>query len=189
MRRFVLIVAAAGCGGSGGDDLNLKTSFVVTSVQGTNPSPLDPLGNQTIDLSIGWATVNSNNGAGSDPAGCKTMTLYGGAARTASGGTATLVQTEILDRLPDWDIRFQLCDAGAGKSSVAIDAAINELNLAFGCFGIPASAQRRGSDGYPRVSSFTATECSATILDVVNAKELSNTSFSLKITTGPDELP
>jgi hypothetical protein len=189
MRRLVLIAAMAGCGGSDGDAMTMHTSFVVTSVQGSNPSPLDPLANQTIDITVKWAGVQSLNGAGSDPAGCKTMTLYGPAERNASGSSAALVQTEILDRLNDWDVRFQLCDAGAGKSSFAVDSSINELNTAFGCFGIPASAQRKGGDGYPQVTTFTATDCSSTILDVVNVKELSNPSFSMSITTGPDALP
>ncbi|HTL32498.1 MAG TPA: hypothetical protein VL326_05215 [Kofleriaceae bacterium] len=187
MRRLVLIAAMAGCGSD--DAMTVHTSFVVTSVQGSNPSPLDPLANQTIDFTVTWAGVESLSGAGSDPAGCKTTTLYGPTTRVASGSMATLVQTEILDRLNDWDVRFQLCDAGAGKSSLAVDASINELNTAFGCFGIPASAERRAGDGYPQVTTFTATDCSSTILDVVNVKELSNPSFSLSITTGPDALP
>ena len=184
---FLCGTAAIGCDGSD-DELALHTSFTVTST-GANPSPLDPLASQTIDVDIVWNVVNNGNGAGTDPMGCKSMTLFGPATRTAHGGTATLVQTEILDRLGDWDLRLQLCDAGAGQSSLALDSAINELNLALGCFGIPASAMRKGGDGYPRISSFTATECSATILDVVNNKELSSQGYSITVTTGPDELP
>jgi hypothetical protein len=183
MRRFMWIVAAAcgACGGGSGADLTMKTSFVVTSVQGSNPSPLDPLANQTIDFDVEWTAPSSNTGAGTDPAGCKSTTLYGAATRTAHGATATLVQAEILDRLEGWDLRLQLCDAGAGSSSVTVDSAINELNLALGCVGVPASAMRKDSAGYPVVTSFTATNCAATILDVVAVKELTSTSFSMTV--------
>lgn len=189
MRFFPTVVASlvlASCGGSG-DDLRVHTSFLVTGSGGTEPSPLDPLVNQTLDVDIVWAQTDSHLGDDSDSAGCKTTVLLGSSTKTAHGSTAMLVQTEILDRLPDWDLRLQLCDAGAGQSSVTIDAAINELNLAFGCFGVPASAQKKRGD-YPVVTSFTATQCSATILDVVNARPFGNQSFSLTITTGPDEL-
>ena len=161
----------------------------MTSAHGTNPSPLDSLADQTIDIDIVWPTVNSNTGDGSDTAGCKTTAVYATATRTAHGSSASVVQTEILDRLDDWDVRLQLCDSGAGQSSIAVDAAINELNLVFGCFGIPASAMRKNSTGFPILTSFTATQCSATILDVVNVTTLSNPSFSIEFTTGPDELP
>lgn len=182
------MTVGAGCGGPAGDDLTAHTSFVVTSAQGSTPSPLDPLADQTIEIDVVWPTIQSNNGDGSDPAGCKTTALFAASTRTAHGSSAGVVQTEILDRLPDWDVRLQLCDA-SGQSSIALEAVINELNLSFGCFGVPASAMKRNGGGFPIMTSFTATQCSATILDVVNVKVLSNPDFSIVFTTGPDELP
>src|SRR5712671_6013490 len=67
MRRLLGLAVVVACGGSG-DDLKAHTSFV-TSAQGSNPSPLDPLANQTIDFDVVWPSINSNNGDGSDPAG------------------------------------------------------------------------------------------------------------------------
>lgn len=182
----VALLVLASCGGSG-DDLHVHTSFLVSAFGGTEASPLDPLVGQTLDVDIVWPKADSHLGDDSDSAGCKTTALLGTSTKTAHGATAMLVQTEILDRLPDWDLRLQLCDPGAGQSSVTVEAVINELNLAFGCFGVPASAQQR-SGGYPLVTSFTAMQCTATILDVVDARPFGNQDFALTITTGPDAL-
>lgn len=187
MRWALGLVILVACGGSG-DDLAVHTSFVVTQTAGTNPSPLDPLANQTVDIDVVWATTTANQGDGADPSGCKSLFLIGPTQRTAHGSASALVQTEILDRLEVWDVHFQLCDAGTGAPSITLEADINELNTSFGCFGVPVSAQKM-SGGYPTVSSFTATQCSATILDVVAARVFSAQGFDVTFRTGPDELP
>jgi hypothetical protein len=196
VRRIAACIAfsaAAACGGdegASGPALTASASFTVTSIAGSGTSPLDPLMGQTIDFEIVWQTAASNHGVGDDPAGCKTTAVgFGTAERTARGATADLVQREILDKLDNWSIGLQLCDASAGRSSVTLDSTIDELNLGFGCFGLPDTAKKNGSDGYPAVTSFTATECSATILDVVNNRALMNASFAMTIDTGPAQLP
>lgn len=188
--RFACLAVLAACGG-GGDELRATTRFQVTNVAGAGMSPLDPLANQTIDLEIVWQKVDTlQNPDMRDPAGCKSIGVgYQPATRTASGATADLVQREILDKLADWDIVLQLCTSSAGQSTIALESVIDALNLSFGCFGVPASAQVMGSDGYPELTSFTATSCMATILDVVNNRVFSNPSFSITFETGPSRIP
>jgi hypothetical protein len=187
MRAVGLLVLLSACG-STGPDLTLTTQFTIAGITGAGMSPLDPLLGQTIDVEVVIDHANANHGDGNDPAGCKTTVAYAGnAKRTARGSTSALVQREILDRLPDWDFRLQLCDSAS--SSFTAVAVINELNLAFGCNGIPASARARGADGSPELTSFTATQCRATILDVVNNRDLSNADFAMTIVTGPEQIP
>lgn len=184
--RWGLVVVIAAC--SGGPKLTVTTSFVVTDYTGTNPSPLGPLKDQTIDIEIVFPAVDSNHGVGNDPPGCKTQALLGSSNRTARGPTAATVQTQILDLLHDWDLRMQLCDTAA-QSSVILEAAINELNLTFGCFGIPGAARVKDGMGYPEFTSFEAMQCSSTILDVVDNVVIGNHAFAMTIATGPDQLP
>jgi hypothetical protein len=187
--RVAWLVTLAACGGEANEDaLRLTTSFVVTETAGAGMSPLDPLQGQAIDIEIVWPMVESLHGT-DDPQGCKTTVVGFLPERTAKGPSAALVQREILDMLPNWDMRLQLCDAGAGSSTIAVFATIDALNLAFGCFGVPASAQLRGGDGYPILTSFTADQCNSTILDVVNNRVLMNRSFAMTIATGPSRIP
>jgi hypothetical protein len=183
---FTLLVA---CGGSeGGDDLRVTTSFAVTTVTGSGMSSLDALAGQTLDLEVIWDSVETVRGGTEDSAGCHSLYLgFFPRLRTAHGATADLVQREIMDKLDNWQVKLQLCDGGG--STVGVIATIDPLNLGLGCLDVPSTAQRRDSDGYPRLTSFTATRCSATILDVVNNRVLSNPSFSIKFETGPSQLP
>ena len=187
--RVACLALLAACGGSG-DDLRASTQFQVTNVAGSGISPLDPLANQMIDIEIVWPKVDTNHGDMTDPMGCHTTGVgFLPSTRTANGATADLVQHEILDRLADWDVVMQLCTSGAGQSTVRLESVIDELNLSFGCFGLPPAAEVMGSDGYPRLTSFTATNCMATILDVVNNRVFSNPSFSITFETGPSRIP
>jgi hypothetical protein len=189
MRKLLPMLLVTGCGTNSGPPLTVTTSFTVTDFSGHGPSPLDPLQGQVVDLEIVWPYVGSNHGDGADPAGCLTQAVgFDPSTRTAHGATAALVQSEILDRLPDWDVKLQLCDTTAA-STVVVEAVIDELNLTFGCLGVPASAMAKGADGYPLVTSFTATRCSSTILDVVNNRVVGSSDFSMTIATGPAHLP
>ncbi len=185
MRLAYVAVLVAACGGGSGSSLDVKTSFQVTNYHPGRPSPLDPLNGQTIDIDVSWAKVDSNHGDGSDPTGCKS-TYVGliASTRTANGATANLVQTQILDPLPDWDVHLQLCTS-ASESTVILESVIDRLNLTFGCFGIPASAMQLDGAGFPELTSFTATQCSSTILDVDNNCILGNDNFSMTIAVGP----
>jgi hypothetical protein len=185
---FALLAACGGDdGASTGPPLTVTTSFVVTDMTGNGPSPLDPLFGKTIDMQVVFPDVTTSRGYEGDTPECKsTLFEWSQAERTAAGETAQLVQTELLDRLAYWDVRLQLCTTG--KSSIILHSEIAPLNLAYGCFGIPASAMIR-KDGYPQLTSFVATECSATILDVVNNRVLSNPSFAITFATARSQLP
>lgn len=190
--RLAPLALLAACGGTstGTPTMDVTTSFQVTSFSGNGPSPLDPLQNQTVDITIHWDQTDSNHGDGGDTQGCKTLAIgygFGVTTRTAHGATAQLVQSQILDRLDNWDIALQLCDTGG--SSVTLESTINELNLSFGCFGVPASAMKQDAEGFPELTSFTATQCSATILDVTNNRDLGSDNFSMQIATSRPQLP
>lgn len=191
--RLPWLALLAACGGSPGQpSMDAQVSFVVTQLTGNGPSPLDPLQGQTIDFSVHWLQTDFNNGTpDNNPQGCTTTTIGFDpdvTTRTAHGATAQLVQTEILDRLDNWDIAFQLCDT-AGASSVTLESTIDALNLSIGCFGVPASAMKKNAEGNPELSSFTATRCSATVLDVVNNRVLGSDGFTMQIATHPSQLP
>lgn len=191
MRSAWIVVLLAACGSnddgaSDGPPLTATTSFVVTDVTGSGTSPLDALAGMTIDMTVVFPDVIVTQGYDGDSADCKSEIVeWPEATRTAAGASAQLVQTEILDRLPYWDVRIQLCKTG--KSSILLHSEIAPLNLAYGCFGIPSSAMVE-KDGFPQLTSFVATECSATILDVVNNRVLSNLDFSVTFETGPSRL-
>ncbi|MEP6864413.1 MAG: hypothetical protein ABJE66_27575 [Deltaproteobacteria bacterium] len=187
--RLWLVVALGACGGGGssGPDLEISTSFPITTFLGSSPSPLDPLMGATISLDITWPMPDSNDGDGSDPSSCTSRYFYGPSDDVATGASADVVTAQLLDRLPDWDFELQLCSSGG--SSIQIVAVIDALNLAIGCFGLPPSAQAIDADGHPDVTSFTATMCHATILDVVNNRTLGSDDFTVKIQTGPARLP
>jgi hypothetical protein len=188
--RLVWVAVLAACG-SDGPPLSVTTAFPVTTYHPDRPSPLDPLAGQMIAIEIDWPKIDYNHGdPATEPTGCKS--IYAGilaSKRTASGATAELVQSQILDRLPDWDVHFQICDASAGHSTVIAEAVIDELNLTFGCFGVPAAALQTDDQGYPELTSFTATQCSATILDVVNNCVIGNDNFELTIATSAEHVP
>jgi hypothetical protein len=184
---FVLLAACGGDDAGSEPPLRVSTNFEVTNMSGTGPSPLDPLVGQLIAIAVAFPDVTVSRGYEGDTAECKSTIVESPTAeRLAVGPTADLVQTEILDRLPYWDVRIQLCTTG--KSSITLHSEIAPLNLAFGCFGIPGSAMIR-RDGYPQLTSFIATECSATILDVVNNRVLQNPDFAITFETGPSQLP
>ena len=183
---LVVLCAACGGGGDSGPELQISTSFPITTFLGSNPSPLDPLMGTTIAFGITWPMPTSNDGDGSDPQSCTSRGFYGPSDKTATGATADIVTAQLLDRLPDWDFTLQLCSSGG--SSVQIVGVIDALNLAIGCFGLPPSANAIDADGHPDVTSFTASMCHVTILDVVNNRTLGSDDFTVEIHTGPARL-
>lgn len=186
MKRLVVLLAA--CGGSSGPPVTATTTFTVSEFTGNNPSPLDPLKDQPISIEVVFPTIDYARGDETDTADCiSTVISSFPADRTASGPTAEIVQTQILDMLAYWDIKLQLCNAN-GRSSIVLHSEIDSLNLAFGCYGTPPQAYVRHG-GYPELTTFTATQCSATILDVVNNRVLGNPDFSIDFATGRDEVP
>ena len=185
---IVLVTACAACGsGASGPDLTVSTSFPVTTFVGGNPSPLDPLMGQTIAFQVAWPTAAINSGEGTDPQGCHSTAVIGASERLATGATTATVTSEILDPLPDWEAVLQLCTTG--RSSVTVTAVIDRLNLGITCFGLPPSALAMGSNGAPVFTSFTATMCQATILDVSNNRTIGNSDFAITFATRDGRLP
>jgi hypothetical protein len=183
---LLLLVACGGDDAASGPQLDVTARFTVASVSGAGTSPLDALAGQTIDFHIVFDVVDFNAGNGNDPPGCKTR-LYG-FSPTAVTSQSALVQTEVIDRLDEgWSVDYQLCDSG--DHTLAVDSAIDALNLNFGCGAVPAAAVRKDSTGSPVLSTFTATACNATILDVVNNRVAQASDFSVMIKTGPASLP
>lgn len=190
MKRFAVLMCCAACGGgSGGPPVTATTSFAVTTFSGNGPSPLDPLKDQTISIQVVFPMIDTARGDESDTTDCiSTVVSSFPAEPTASGATADLVQTQILDMLAYWDIKLQLCKTSGG-SSITLHSEIDSLNLAFGCLGLPASAFVRTSSGYPELTTMTASHCSATILDVVNNRVLGNQDFTVDFVTNKAEIP
>lgn len=189
VQRMAVVLFLVGCGGddgSSGPALDVTTSFTVASLTGAGTSPIDGLAGQTIDFHIVYDFVDFNPGNGNDPPGCKSRLF--GFSPTAVTSQSALVQTEVIDRLNEgWSVDFQLCDSG--QSTLAVDSAINALNLNFGCGGIPAAAVRKDSTGSPVLTTFTATNCNATILDVSNNRVAQASNFDVVIKTGHAALP
>jgi hypothetical protein len=185
--RLAWIALLAACGGDGGPPLTVRTSLPITGAAGTGMSTLEPLYMHTLELELVFKDFETVRGDSSDSEDCKSTVIASGTVdRTAFGETAAVAQIELLDRLEYWDVRLQLCVMG--RSAIVLHSEIAPLNLAFGCFGVPASAMIR-RDGYPQLTSFVATECSATILDVAVNRVLSNPNFSITFETGPSQLP
>jgi hypothetical protein len=188
-RAWIVLVTACGSGASG-PDLTISTSFPVTTFVGANPSPLDPLMGQTIAFEVAWPTAGLDSGGDGNPQGCHSTGVFGATERAASGATTATtatVTTEILDPLPDWEAVLQLCTTG--RSSVTVTTVIDRLNLGMTCFGLPPSALAMGSNSTPVFTSFTATMCQATILDVINNRTIGNSDFEITFATRDGRLP
>ncbi len=186
--KWAWIILCSACGTSAsGPDLVVSTSFPVTTFVGANPSPLDPLMGQTIAFEVAWPTAMLDNGGDPGPQGCHSTGVFGASERSASGATSATVSSEILDPLPDWEAVLQLCTTG--RSSVTLTAVIDRLNLGMTCFGLPTSALAKDSNGAPVFTSFTATMCQATILDVINNRTIGNSDFAITFATRDSRLP
>jgi hypothetical protein len=181
-------VATSACGGDGGGSITASMSFVVTTKTGSGGATIDPLYMNTFAIDVTFPSIDYVHGDESDSADCKsTVFVSDPATRVAHGDMAGLITTEILDKLSYWDIRLQLCTQGT--STVLLHSEIAALNLAFGCSGLPESAKKRDSAGWPVLTSFTATGCNATIYDVAVNSVLSNPNHELVFKTDPAEVP
>lgn len=162
---------------------------MVTDKTGSAPTaPIDPLYQQTVAFDVEFPMIQSARGDEADTVDCiSTVVESTPAIDTAHGDTAAVVQAEVLDMLGGWDVRFQLCTTGT--PSIRLHSEIDAFNFAIGCGGIPESARHKNSAGYPELTTFTASDCNATIYDVARNRILSANGFTMQITTGPDELP
>jgi hypothetical protein len=181
LRGSALLLGLVACNGEGASTVHISTTFTITSLDGTGPSVLDPLNGQAITLAITLDEPTIYH----DAVGSCRSTIFGreDPERTAS---PALVQTEILDKIPIWDVKLELCTAGG---RIAIDASINELNTAIGCLDLPASAQVRSRDNDPQLTTFVGSHCTATILDVVNNRVLGAQDFTVSFDTGGSRIP
>jgi hypothetical protein len=186
---WVFVIAAlAACTKT--HEVTITTSFLADQHGGTGEqtSPLAALENQTITVEVDLDGADVYHIDTSDPPGCHSTYIEdSNSIRIATGSAASTVKAQVLDPLPDWYVRVQLCDTTG--SNIAAVATIDALNLQFGCAGVPMGSQLVGGDGYPELVSVEATNCSATILDVVNNLVIGNGNFTMTIVTGPAHVP
>jgi hypothetical protein len=186
------LIAALGLAACG-RTVSITTSFTVTTLSGHGPSPFDVLANQGVSLSVvldGPAISHDHEMVGNDV--CRvTRAQSENAQRTASGDTADLVQTQILDPLPEWAAQLETCVApdNSYTSSLGIVAVIDPLNVRLDCSTVPQSVTAHDAAGYPELVTFEATDCTAQILDVVNNRSLEATGFVVDLDTGGDQVP
>jgi len=179
--RVGFLVLLAACGSSGpGHDLVVSTSFVVTTLSGAGPSPLDPLDGQVISISVVYDAPT----IGHDMANACSSTTYGLAEppRSAAGASASLVTTAVLDMLPQWDARLELCTT-TNSSSVGL-MSDNEAGLAIivGCRDLPASAMHVDAAGTPAWSSFeVSSSCDVTLYDQGHDRLFGGTGTSMAL--------
>jgi hypothetical protein len=184
---WLALIAAIGCGDDG-PPLTVAARFVVENRQGIGPSVLDPLYQQTVELYVGFPTFEVAYAGDPVADDCQTTTLSSDTTeRSAKGATAGLVQTELLDKLTSWELRFLLCKTTT--SSIVLRAGTPSLDFSIGCFGVPPAAIVRDADGFPLVTSFTATLCNGTIQDALTNRVLGNLNFSMTMFTGPETVP
>lgn len=191
--RYAALICLAGCGGGSADDtgdkppVEVTTTFTVdATLGGKGPSPLDVLAGQPVSIDV----VLTDLGFGtSEKDGCKTQTGFvQDSERTATGPTADVVQSMILDLLPAWDVDVSVCDDGTAIFQLNGD--VDVLNTRFICATVPASAAGMvDARGFPFLTTFTASSCTTDILDVVNNRDLTASGFSMTLTTGSGQLP
>ena len=177
---MLLALLVVGCGGDdGGGSLVFTTSFPLTNVSGMGTSPLQPLLGQTISFEVELAAPTITHDTIDN---CRTTVHWSAMPpRTASGATASTVQTEILDRLPDWDAKLELCADAASSSVVLHSDNQGGLAVIVGCLSVPAAAQQRDGAGDPVWSSFEASMCDATVYDQLNGPLFTSSGFTMTV--------
>jgi hypothetical protein len=166
-----------GCGGDAGGNMVASTKITLAEQSGMGPSPLDPLLGEAIELevelaeaAIGYDTVET----------CK-WTVHSSAApiATATGVHAAIVQTEILDRLPDWNLRLALCDNPDQSTVTLLSDNGAGLAVTAGCLGLPPSAMVHDGDGHPRWTDFSANRCDGSVYDQLHGRLFTGRDFTM----------
>ena len=180
MRVALVALIAVGCGGDDSTFVTVTTTFPVDQMFGNGSSYLQKYVGMDLGFEVSFPSAATET---YETTGCKNTRLtLNDAPRVATGPLATDAQRELLDPLDQaWEIVFEVC-AEPTQTTITLDSVIDPYNLSFGCGVVPASAQRLGEDGFPVLSSFTATRCNATILDVINAYTIGNADFAMTIT-------
>src|SRR5262245_50079330 len=107
VRVCLLLLLLVACGGDEGN-LVASTSFTISEMSGAGPSPLVPLYQQVIGFDVELVAPSTGYDT-ADP--CKvTVEDSEMPVLTATGATAEMVQTNILNLLPVWTAKLALCD-------------------------------------------------------------------------------
>ncbi|MFN0253038.1 MAG: hypothetical protein ACKV2T_39560 [Kofleriaceae bacterium] len=180
IKAAALALVAAGCGSDGPSSLVVSTTFTVNMMFGNNSSYLEKYVGQELSFEIEFPSLRIEKYNSTEDC-ANTDVHFRDAPRIAMGATAAEAQVELLDPLDqDWNVSYELCDDPT-RSVLSIDSVIDPYNLSIGCGVVPMDDQILGDDGYPLVTSTTATRCNATILDVINAFTIGNADFSLTV--------
>lgn len=179
MKRLLYLVAVVGCGSDPATDLTVSASFTIASASGAGTSPLDGLVGQAVTFEVVLTAASTGH---EDAAGCKRTTTGSSAPeKTASGATAATVQTGILDHLPDWDAKLELCDTAALSSVSLLSDNQAGLAVTLGCRDLPASALAHDGDGNAAWTAFSATTCDGSVYDQLNGRLFTASAITLRI--------
>ncbi|MEO8554139.1 MAG: hypothetical protein ABI678_29390 [Kofleriaceae bacterium] len=183
MKHFLAISAACGyaCGNTANGDLvSVTSTMTVTAVSGSGTSPLEPLVGQQLAFTITFAAPS----IGHEPAnGCPTTDDHETvSSKVATGATAALVQSDVLDILSDWEAVLNVCTPASGSSITLRSDNEAGLGLVFACFDLPPSALGIDGAGEPRWSSFQTTgRCDATLYDQLHGRTYGGSGLEMKI--------
>jgi hypothetical protein len=177
MRAWLVFACVlVGCGHD--YDLRVTSTMTVTPVSGTGTSPLEPLVGQVISFAITFAPADR---AYEPQNGCPT-TIYGATVQTsATGSTAALVQSGMLDHLPYWEALISVCMPLSGSSVTLRSDNQAGLGVGFGCHDLLPSLLELDGDGHPSWSTFVEnTGCDATIYDQLNGRLYAATDITMQ---------
>lgn len=170
-----LLLLVAACGSNG--NLVVTTTMTVTTVSGAGPSPLDPLDGQPFSIEITFAGATSDH---DDQNGCiDTVLSTDTPVKVATGPSADLVQSGVLDILPEWDARLELCNPTSGSTASLRSDNQAGLGLSFGCQDLPASAIEI-ENNHPVWTTFSSTACDITLWDELHGRLFGGTNVTMK---------
>jgi hypothetical protein len=183
MRRHAVVCLLAGCGGAAEvGSVRATASMVLAEQTGQGPSSLDVLLGQSIGFEVELADAIVTHDT---VEACRwTVHTTEMPVATATGANAALVQTDILDRLPAWDLTLSVC-AVATQSSVTLHADFPGMAVIAGCLAIPDSAQVTDEQGDPRWTSFTGMRCQASVYDQSHGRLFTASNVTMQFATTP----
>jgi hypothetical protein len=103
-------------------------------------------------------------------------------SKVATGSTAALVQSNVLDILPYWEAVLNVCTPASGSSITLRSDNQAGLGLSFECFELPPAALGIDGNGDPKWSSIQTTgRCDATLYDQLDARTYGGDGLEMKI--------
>jgi hypothetical protein len=160
--------------------VSVTPTMTVTAGTGSGTSPLEALVGQQVSFTITFAAPSIGHDRDHD---CPT-TLDGEmvTSKVATGATASLVQTDVLDILPYWEAELNVCNPASGSSLTLRSDNQAGLGLNFACFELPPSSLAIDGSGDPKWSSFQTTgRCDATLYDQLNARTYGGSGLEMKV--------